>query len=110
LFEVLFSRLSDVYPGPPAADRQPLAARGSNARFQTAGVPRKWRQLPVADTRTFQSLRSQATSLRSANTNEGRLFLLAFPNCILSRDLPEQQKAQELLRPAPPPAVQVEPN
>jgi hypothetical protein len=110
LFEVLFSRLSDEYPGPPAPDRQPLSGRGAAARFETAGVLRKWRQPPVADTRTFQSLRSQATGLRSASASEGRLYLLAFPNCILSRDLPEQLKAQELLRPPPPPAVQVEPN
>ena len=110
LYEVLFSRLSDKYPGAPAPDRQPLAGRGAAARFQTAGVPRKWRQLPVADPRTFAALRDQATSMRSADTSEGRLYLLAFPNCILSRDLPEQQKAQGLLRPAPPPAVQVEPN
>jgi hypothetical protein len=110
LFEVLFSRLSDVYPGPPAPDRQPLATRGAQARFETAGVPRKWRQMPVADPRTYGTLRKQATGLRSANTNEGRLYLLAFPNCILSRDLPEQQRAQDLLRPPPPPAVEIEPN
>jgi hypothetical protein len=111
-FEVLFSRLSDEYPGPPAPDRDPLATRGALARGMTAGVPKKWRQPPVADPRTFEALRKHATSLRYASpaSVEPRLYLVAFPNCILSYDLPEQRKAQEILRPPPPPEVELEPN
>jgi hypothetical protein len=111
-FENLFSRLSDEYPGPNAPDRAPLAERGALARGNTAGIPKKWRQLPVADPRTFEGLKSQASSLRhaSAATNEARLYLLAFPNCIVSHDLPFQVQAQEKLRPPPPPEVQIEPN
>lgn len=110
MFGNLFVRLSDQYAQPPAPDRVPLAERGALARGMTAGVPRKWRQLPVADTRTYQSLREHATSLRVASSNEAHLYLLAFPNCILSSDLDAQRKAQDMLRPAPPPSVQVEPN
>jgi predicted Zn-dependent protease len=111
-FEVLFTRLSDIYPGQNAPDRIPLTTRSANARNMGASAQRKWRQLPVADTRTYDSLRKQASSLRTGDetTREARLYLLAFPNCILSRDLPQQQQAQAMLRPPPPPAVPVEPN
>lgn len=111
-FEVLFSRLSDEYSGPPEPDREPLAVRSSMVRGLVSGIPGNWRQLPVADPRTFESLRKHATSLRFASpaNNEARLYLVAFPNCILSQDLPYQKEAQEKLRPPPPPAVQVEPN
>jgi hypothetical protein len=112
MFENLFVRLSDEYPQPPAPDRAPLVERGSLARGMTAGIPRKWRQLPVADPRTFEGLRKQANSLRvaSGTTNAAHLYLLAFPNCILSSDLDVQRQAQEMLRPPPPAAVQIEPN
>ena len=112
MFENLFVRLSDEYPQPPAPGRAPLAERGSLARGMTAGIPRKWRQLPVADARTYDALRKQANGLRvaSGSTNEAHLYLLAFPNCILSGDLEVQRKAQDMLRPPPAPAVQVEPN
>jgi predicted Zn-dependent protease len=115
-FEVLFGRLSDEYPGPPAADRMPLAERGSLARSMVAEVPKKWRQLPVADARTYESLRKHAASLRftsaagTSDNKEALLYLVAFPNCILSHDLPQQIQAQELLRPPPPPQTTVEPN
>ena len=81
-------------------------------RGMASGIPKNWRQLPVADPRTFESLRKHATSLRFASpaNNEARLYLVAFPNCILSQDLPYQKEAQEKLRPPPPPAVQIEPN
>ena len=112
MFENLFVRLSDEYPQPPAPDRAPLAERGALARGMTAGIPRKWRQLPVADTRTFEDFRKQANSLRvaSGTRNEAHLYLLAFPNCILSSDLDVQRQAQEILRPPPPPEVELEPN
>lgn len=116
LFEVLFSRLSDAYPGPAAPDRAGLSARGALARDMTAGVSRRWRQLPVADPRTYDALRKHADALRFASAaagsqnREALLYLLAFPNCILSQDLDDQKKAQEMLRPPPPPTIEVEPN
>jgi hypothetical protein len=111
-FEDLFGRLSDQYPGPPAPDRDPLPRRAESARGMVPAVPKKWRQLPVADPRTFDALRKQAGSLRfsSPASNDARIFLLAFPNCILSQDLDVQKQAQEKLRPPPPPPVQVEPS
>ena len=111
-FEDLFGRLSDKYPDGPAADREPLPRRAELARGLVAGVPKKWRQLPVADPRTYDALRKQAESLRfsSPASNDARLYLLAFPNCILSQDLDVQKQAQDKLRPPPPPAVQVEPS
>jgi hypothetical protein len=111
-FEDLFGRLSDQYPEGPAADRDPLPRRAELARGLVAGVPKKWHQLPVADPRTFDALRKQAGSLRfsSPASNDARLYLLAFPNCILSQDLDVQKQAQDKLRPPPPPPVQVEPS
>ena len=116
MFENLFTRLSDEYPGPPSPDREPLQTRGARARGKTAGISRKWRQLPVADPRTFDSLRKQAGSMRftssaaGSGNKEALLYLLAFPNCILSQDLPEQRQAQEMLRPPPPPTVPLDAN
>ncbi len=86
------------------------------ARGATVGIPRKWRQLPVADRQTFGALRQQAQSLMHVSpaaeqgNNEALLYLVAFPNCILSDDLPAQRQAQEMLRPTPPPVVEVEPS
>jgi hypothetical protein len=125
-FGFLFSRLSDRPDdgsgGPPSAsspapDRLPLATRGALARGMTAGVPKNWRQKPVADPVTFDGLRDRALSLKNVSqaadlgNNEPLAYLIAFPNCILSADGARQRQAQELLRPPPPPpAVDVEPN
>lgn len=119
-FGFLFSRLSDedVDGGgiSTAPDRQPLATRGALAREMTVGVSKEWRQLPVADPRTYSALRERAESLHYVSSaaeqgnNEALLYLVAFPNCILSEDGPKQREAQELLRPVPPPPVQLEPN
>jgi hypothetical protein len=118
-FGRLFSRLSDPGEGATAGvapDRQPLATRGAMARGNTAGIAKRWKQLPVADRRTFESLRDQAEKRRHVSpaaeqgNNEALKYLLAFPNCILSEDLPAQRQAQEQLRPPPPPVVEVEPN
>jgi hypothetical protein len=111
-FEDLFGRLSDQYPEGPAADRDPLPRRAELARGLVANVPKKWKQLPVADPRTFDGLRKQAGNLRfsSPASNDARLYLLAFPNCILSQDLDVQKQAQDKLRPPPPPPMQVEPS
>lgn len=112
MFGNLFTRLSDEYPAPAAPDRVPLSDRGALTRGMTANVPRKWRQLPVADNRTFDGLRKHAGTLGATSpaNQEARVYLLAFPNCILSGDLDAQQKAQAMLRPPPPPTIQVEPN
>ena len=118
-FGFLFSRLSDRDEDgdgstATAPDRLPLATRGALARGMTAGVPKKGR--PVADPRTFRALRDRAGSLRFVSPaaeqgkTEALLYLLAFPNCILSQDGPAQRQAQDKLRPPPPPAVEVEPN
>ena len=120
-FGFLFSRLSDRDGGggdaaAAAQDRLPLATRGALARGMTAGVPRNWRQEPVADPVTYAELRARAESLRYVSAaaeqgnNEALLYLVAFPNCILSEDAPAQRQAQELLRPAPPAEVNVEPS
>lgn len=119
LFERLFTRLSDPGSGGPtgtAPDRQPLATRGARARGMTAGVPKRWRQRPVADARTFKALRQEAEERRHVSpaaeqgNREALLYLVAFPNCILSGDTEHQLDAQEMLRPPPPPAIEVEPN
>jgi hypothetical protein len=117
-FGFLFSRLSDREGGNAAAapDRLSLPTRGARARGMTAGVPRSWRQEPVADPVTYADLRARAESLRYVSAaaeqgnNEALLYLVAFPNCIMSYDAPAQLRAQELLRPPPPPPVDVEPN
>jgi predicted Zn-dependent protease len=113
-FQVLFTRLSDQYGGPAALDRQPLSSRAAASRewMASAGISPKWRQLPVADPRTFDGLRKHASGLPFAGdaSTEARLYLLAFPNCILQSDIEPQRKAQQILRPPPPPTVPVEPN
>ena len=120
-FGFLFSRLSDADKDgdggtTPAPDRVPLATRGALARGMTAGVPRRWRQEPVADPVTYRSLRDRAASLvfvseaAELRNTEPLLYLVAFPNCILSQDGPIQRQAQEMLRPPPAPVVDVEPN
>lgn len=111
MFEFIFQKLSDLYPA-TAIDRRSLSDRTQFAQQHLADAKRDWRQLPVADARTFRALRDQANTL----ANDARppvatdVFLLAFPNCILSADLPLQLAAQERLRPRPPATPPVEPN
>ena len=116
LYGNLFAKLSDQYPGPAAVDRAPLSIRPEVARVAGVEPQRKWRRAPVADRRTFADLKRQSQSQASAGgaTNaqarEAQVFLWAFPNCVLPFDLPDQQRAQELLRPRPPETPEKEPN
>jgi len=122
LYGNLFAKLSDLYPGPAAVDRAPLSIRPEVARVSGVTPNHKWRDRPVADRRTFIDLKRQAQSQASAGmpaTNpaqaqaqaeEAQILLWAFPNCILPFDLPDQQRAQEILRPRPPVTPPIEPN
>jgi len=103
-FAALFEHLSTLFPQPAAGDRVPLVVRARLARDWAAPAPRERRPLPVADPRTFVSLRAQAAPLNPELTpTQSQLFLRAFPNCVLSADTPDQQAAQQILRPVPPP-------
>jgi hypothetical protein len=68
--------------------------------------------LPVADPKTFISLRDQAAQIQEpASASVPLIFLRAIPNCILSGDTREQREAQERLKPvAPPPQHPLEPS
>ncbi len=111
-FENLFQRVNDTYHAPPEPNRSSLADRAAHAHALSQTATRANRRPPVADRRTFALLKRQAAALikKQAPPPEDELFLLAMPNLILSHDLPEQQAAQESLRPPPPAAVQLEPN
>lgn len=112
-FEFLFQKLADNPRLPTAPDRLPLTQRPQLASAGARRPARDWRQLPVADPRTFLSLRAQARAFQEQNEVSlaaHNIVLAAFPNCVLSGDLPEQLAAQEKLRPPPPPAAAIEPN
>lgn len=108
-FAALFDRLAQV-PAPQAPDRIPPAARAQAARLRAKDSSRSRRPLPVADPRTFSSLRTQAASLQPTGSPEAQVLLRAFPNCLLSGDLPDQQAAQQQLRPPPPSPTRLEPS
>lgn len=108
-FARLFDRLAQV-PAPQAPDRIPPSVRAQAARMRAKDSGRPRRPLPVADPRTFTSLRQQATSLQSTGSPEAQVLLRAFPNCLLAGDLLEQQAAQQQLRPPPPPPTRLEPS
>jgi len=111
-FEYLFQRVNDTYHSNPVPNRSSLGERAANAHALSVTARRADRRPPVADRRTFALLKHQAAAL-AANQKpppEDELFLLALPNLILSHELPDEQAAQESLRPPPPAAVQLEPN
>jgi predicted Zn-dependent protease len=110
-FANLLDHLRDLYPSLQAPDRTPLMIRAQEARQRAQlASPAQRRPLPVADPKTFDSLRRQAQSLKQPEPNtEAQVFLRAFPNCVLSGDTPDQQAAQEQLRP-PAPAKRLEPS
>ena len=115
-FGDLFTRLEDrpVY-GPRSPDRPPLDTRAATEGGFAKEVPREWRQPPVADRQTYQTMRRQAaTGAAAAGSgaplSNAQLFLAAFPNCLLEADEPEQRAAQEQLRPPPPQEVPLEPS
>lgn len=109
-FGNLFEKLGRLFPGPSAFDRILDIGRGEAARGPGATPPREWRQLPVADRRTFESLRKTAASNTANPPGNAELILRAFPNCLLSADTPEQRQAQKEIRPAPPTPVRLEPS
>ncbi|HXE53992.1 MAG TPA: M48 family metalloprotease, partial [Tepidisphaeraceae bacterium] len=103
-FAALFEHLATVYSDNPSPDRTPLALRAPYARELVANTSAGRRPLPVADPRTFTSLRTQAASPGAfPKPSESELFLRAFPNCMLSGDTPAQRAAQQQLKPIPPP-------
>jgi predicted Zn-dependent protease len=107
-FGDLFRKLAEEFPKVSAPDRESDALREAVGRGQS--VPADWHKLPVADPRTYQALRHQAAGSASAATPQAVQFLTAFPNCMLSGDTAEQKKAQDSLRPAPPPEPKLEPS
>jgi predicted Zn-dependent protease len=107
-FGDLFHKLAEQFPQASAPDREPDAERSAVGGGQS--IPADWHRLPVADPRTYQSLRQLAARSGSAATPDATQFLTAFPNCMLSGDTAEQKQAQQSLRPAPPPGPKLEPN
>jgi predicted Zn-dependent protease len=107
---MLFEHLGDAFPTLQAPDRTPIILRSQQARqWARSEKSAERRPLPVADPKTFESLRRQAASMKTNVNSEAQLFLRAFPNCLLSGDTPDQQAAQEQLRP-PTPAKRLEPS
>jgi predicted Zn-dependent protease len=110
-FTTVFQVLADRYANVQLPDRTPLLIRIQDAR--TWGAPVETaanRPLPVADPRTFEALRRQASALKADQAPAlSRVILLALPNCMLSGDLPEQDAARQQLRPEPP-AKRLEPS
>lgn len=103
-YPALFERLAGMFPDNVFPDRTPLPLRAQQARDMAAQTAPARRPLPVADPQTFRSLHGQAATLNLSQANpEATLFLRAFPNCMLSGDTPEQQAAQQQLKPIPPP-------
>ncbi len=108
-FSALFARLATAAPYPPAPDRPAPSSRAFRFRGQAADAQRSWRKPPVADPKTYDSLR-RAGETQSATNSEAELFLRAFPNCMLGGDPPETIEAQQKLRPPPPPQPKLEPS
>ena len=111
-FANLFERLETVSGGNVMPDRQSLPARAASLRQQAGDTHRAPRSFPVADPRTFKSLRDRAARYREPESLPVPwIFVRAFPSCILSGDTRDQREAQERLRPlAPPPVQKLEPN
>ena len=111
-FGDLFDRMEGLTGGSVARDRDPLPIRAGAAMAKAAELHRPERVLPVADPRTFITLRDRADRYHEPpGPPTPVIFVRAMPNCILSADTPEQVRAQELLRPvAPAPIKALEPN
>jgi hypothetical protein len=110
-FTTVLERLADRYPGLQAPDRKPALVRIQDDH--ALGVPVEGpanRPLPVADPKTFESLRNQAGSAKQVQPPPlADLIFRAMPNCMLSGDTPEQEAARQQLRPLPP-AKRLEPS
>ena len=111
-FGTLYTRLGDEYRGPTSVDRAPLSIRPEAARVSEVDVNRRWRRPPVADRRTFGEMRESARAAAAAAPvgMAAEVLLRALPNCVLPADQEDQLKAQEMIRPAPPPQTPIEPN
>jgi hypothetical protein len=110
-FAALFDHLASLTPPYVAVDRASLPIRAQRIRASAPEEsPRGWRQPPVADPKTFQSLMAQVRPGPDSESNAGEVFLRAFPNCLLSGDPPESLDAQSRLRPPPPPPARLEPS
>lgn len=111
-FEALWQRLRDRYNGSAAPDRPSLEARAAAARQWGKEIPANAIRPPVADRKTFAALHRQLLTLTILPEPEegGELYLMAFPNCLASRDLPTEVSAQGRLRPPAPPPIKLEPN
>jgi hypothetical protein len=103
-FTSLLEHLADRYPGIQAPDRTPIQLRIQEIR--ALGIPVDTsgnRPLPVADPKTFDSLRRQASGMKQVVPPLSEVMLSSLPNCLLSGDTPEQETARQQLRPLPPP-------
>lgn len=110
-FPILFERLEAATGGNVAPDRQPLPVRAADLREEASRLPRTRPVAPVADPKTYNTLRAQSATLREPAAPTVPLIILrAFPNCMLSGDTPIQRAAQERLRPPPPPPQKLEPS
>lgn len=109
-FEYLFQRVGDEFSAPADAPREPIAARAMAAHALSRTASLADRRPNVADRRTFSVLRRSAVALSGKANGEGELYLLALPNIVLSHELPQEQAAQERLRPPPPSEIPLEPN
>ena len=109
-FTSLLEHLADRYPNVQAPDRTPMPQRIQE--IHALGLPvdtSGTRPLPVADPRTFDTLRRQGSQMKQATPPLSILMLSALPNCMLSGDTPEQDAARQQLRPLPP-AKRLEPS
>jgi len=110
-FTSVFEHVAARYPGVQSPDRKSAAMRIAEAR--SLGIPIEGpanRPLPVADPKTFLSLRDQAHGSRALQPGSlPELILESFPNCMLPGDTPEQEAARQQLRPLPP-AKRLEPS
>jgi hypothetical protein len=108
----LFDHMESFSGGILAPDRDPLPDRAAKMNADSAHLTAAARKLPVADPKTFITLRNRSEQIQEPlEMTVPRIILLAIPNCILSGDTKEQQEAQARLRPvAPPPQHPLEPS
>jgi len=103
-FASLLEHLAERYPNIQAADREPMTSRIAEVR--ALGLPVETpgnRPLPVADPKTFETLRRQGSQMNQSIPPLSQVMLSALPNCMLAGDIAEQEAARQQLRPLPPP-------
>ena len=90
-FAGLFERLESVNGGNVAPDRDSLPQRSLTLHGIAAQLDSTHRAIPVADPRTFASLRQRTAIVHEPSAlTPAEIFLRAFPNCMLSGDTAEQ--------------------